>query len=244
MKFGSGLNFSKNKTPPKSRQSPNRLKYTREISPVRQQLLERRSSPKSRESSYRLKYTREISPVKQQLLERTTLPKSRESPKSRQSSNRQKNAREISPFRKQLLEEKKLFNRTTSPKLRIKERDINRADHLYAKTPTGISPDISEYLSDGSFINVETLPNYDTGKQLKEQILANKKRNKKRRKKLDKREERIKEYRKLPISERRKYFRVIKGKVFDVLRNKYETSIESSPEISGGKRKKTNLKKK
>jgi hypothetical protein len=227
IKFGSGLNFSKNETPPKSRQSPNRLKYTREISPVRQQLLNRTSSPKSRQSSNRQKYTREISPVKQQLLERTTLPKSRESP------NRLKYTREISPVKQQLLEEKKLFNRKTSPKLRIKERDINRAYHLYAKTPTGISPDISEYLSNGSFINVETLPNYDTGKQLKEQILANKKRNKKRRKKLDKREERIKEYRKLPISERRKYFRVIKGKVFDYLRNKYETSIESSTEISG-----------
>ena len=54
IKYGSGLNNSKNKTPPKSRQSPNRLKYTREISPVRQQL------------SNRLKYTREISPVRQQ----------------------------------------------------------------------------------------------------------------------------------------------------------------------------------
>ena len=223
IKFGSGLNSSKNIIPPESRQSSNRLKYTREISPVRQQLLDRTSSPKSRESSNRL-YTREISPVRQQ------------------SSVRQQ-----SPVRRLLDRRESLFNRTTSPKLRIqnKPKDINRAHHLYAKTPTGISPDISEYLSDGSFINVEILPDYDTGKQLKKRILENKKRNKKREKKINKREKRVEDYRKLPISERRKLFRVKDGeKVYDYLRNKYETSIESSPEISGGKRKKTNLKKK
>merc|ERR1711966_120133 len=113
-----------------------------------------------------------------------------------------------------------LFNRTTSPKLRIqnKPKDINRAHHLYAKTPTGISPDISEYLSDGSFINVEILPDYDTEKQLKKRILENKKRNKKREKKISKREKRVEDYRKLPISERRKLFRVKDGeKVYDYL---------------------------